>query len=407
MRAVRRATLAALLIAPSLLFASSPVHAVSANPSLVCSNGTCSITFTYTGDYYSWSAPSTGTYTLEVWGAKGGGSGANYWGTGGSGGYAKGDLTLTNGQTLYIYPGQQGFQSATTNAFNGGGKANSSTSWGNGWTGGGATHIATSLGQLSSLSANTSSVKIVAGGGGGAAGSQGNASWSVYAANGGAGGGTVGAAGTNSNNDAVNRSGGGGGTQSAGGASVSPDVASGFGRGADAPALDSDGIQGGGGGGGWYGGGAGVLAGGGGGGGSGYIGGVTNTTITAGSATMPNPSGGTMTGNSGNGIARITYPQALPVITTSIAGNVKSVSKGQIIQVTANVDQAGTVTFYVDGKRIPGCISMTTSGGNVTCNWKPATLKSVRITASIFQSGVLKTTSSVLNVSTAKRAGTR
>lgn len=67
----------------------------------------------------------------------------------------------------------------------------------------------------------------------------------------------------------------------------------------------------GGGGGGYYGGGGGGKNGsldryGGGGGGSGYIGGVTNGQTIAGNQSFTAPGGGTETGHSGNGYARIT-----------------------------------------------------------------------------------------------------
>ena len=79
---------------------------------------------------------------------------------------------------------------------------------------------------------------------------------------------------------------------------------SGYALGSGAPGGGGDG----GGGGGYYGG---VVSGGGGywgpGGGSGYVGGVTNTTLTAGNASMPAPGGGTETGHTGTGYARITY----------------------------------------------------------------------------------------------------
>ena len=345
------------------LISTQNATAVSANPSPVCSGATCTVTFTYTGDFYQWNAPLAGTFTLEVWGAQGGGTGTNYWGTGGNGGYSKGDLTLTNGQTLYIYPGQQGFQSATVNSFNGGGKANASASYGNGWTGGGATHIATSTGLLSTLSGNTSAVKIVAGGGGGAAGSQGYAGFNIYYANGGAGGGSSGIAGANSNNETSYRVGGGGGTQVSGGTSVTSDVASGFGRGADAQAIEADAIQGGGGGGGWYGGGAGQTAGGGGGGGSGYVGGVTTSTITAGNGSMPNPSGGSMTGNTGNGVARITYPNG-PMVTKFAPR--KAVTN--LTDITYDLTFSETVTqliagdFTISGTGSSACSIGTPSG---------------------------------------------
>lgn len=44
----------------------------------------------------------------------------------------------------------------------------------------------------------------------------------------------------------------------------------------------------------------------GGGGGSGYVGGVTNGQTIAGNQSFPAPGGGTETGHSGNGYARIT-----------------------------------------------------------------------------------------------------
>ncbi|NBV91548.1 MAG: hypothetical protein EBR91_05210, partial [Flavobacteriia bacterium] len=117
--------------------------------------------FSYNGSVQTFTAPSTGTYTLEVWGAKGGG-GSNCYGSGGNGGYSKGDVTLNAGQTIYLALGQQGFQSSSMNAYNGGGAGNPN---GNdpGYTGGGATHIATSNGTLASLSGNQNAVLVVAG----------------------------------------------------------------------------------------------------------------------------------------------------------------------------------------------------------------------------------------------------
>ena len=134
----------------------------------------------------------------------------------------------------------------------------------------------------------------------------------------------------------------------------------------------------------------------GGGGGSSYTDPVraTNVTHTQGS-------------RSGNGLLIITYAVALPVITTSIAGNVKTVAKGQSIQLTTNVDQAGKVTFFADGKRIPGCIGISTSGGNVVCNWKPKIQSSSKITASIYQNGILKSTSAAMILNATKRTGRR
>jgi hypothetical protein len=260
-------------------------------------------TLNYTGGVQTFTAPVTGTYTLEVWGAQGGG-GANCYGQGGAGGYSKGNVSLTAGQTIFVTVGQQGIKSSSTTTYNGGGAGNPNGG-DPGYTGGGATHISTASGILSSFSGNQNAVLIVAGGGGGAAG---GTCVCIYQGNGGAGGGTTGVSGTCSANDCGYRPAGSGGTQSAGGTSQTAAIAAGFGIGATSSTSTGDCIQGGGGGGGWYGGGAGGHAGGGGGGGSGYVSNLLSSTqVLAGNVSMPNPSGGTMTGRLGDGIAVITW----------------------------------------------------------------------------------------------------
>ena len=265
--------------------------------------------FSYTGNVQQYTVPAgTDSVFMQVWGAQGGGQFApQYWGTGGKGGYASGSLRVNGGDVLYVVVGQEGFQSATDMAYNGGGYGNLNTgSYGNGATGGGATHIATASGQLSSLSSNTNAVKIVAGGGGGASGCT-SSSYSTYAYNGGAGGGLTGISGTGYS--ATTRVAGTGGTQSAGGTSYTssypPVIPSGFGQGACVNAYTGDVIQGGGGGGGYYGGGCGWHNGGGGGGGSSYIAPLANGLTIAGNASMPSPSGTNETGHEGDGYARI------------------------------------------------------------------------------------------------------
>ncbi len=311
--------------------------------------------FSYNGGVQTFTAPSTGTYTLEVWGAKGGG-GSNCFGSGGNGGYSKGDVTLTAGQTIYLALGEQGFQSSNTNAYNGGGAGNPN---GNdpGYTGGGATHIATTNGTLASLSGNQNAVLLVAGGGGGAAG---GTCVCQYQGNGGVGGGLSGVSGTCSGNDCGYRPAGSGGTQNSGGSSQSPSVASAFGLGATSSTSGGDCIQGGGGGGGWYGGGAGGHAGGGGGGGSGYVApSLLLTQVTDGASSMPNPAGGLMTGNAGNGVAKISWSgagclsQLVPVLVTvtppaSPTASPVAISCGQTATVSAVGGGGNTYNWYSD-----------------------------------------------------------
>ena len=212
---------------------------------------------------YTYTIPRTGLYKLETWGAQGG----QYSTTKiGYGGYSTGMVLLKKGDILFLNVGGQGVSANakstfTTGGYNGGGNANYSAG-----TGGGATHIATKSGLLSSLSSDLSSILIVAGGGGGTG---------VYNANeiGGSGGGIQGN--TGGHNSGSFQGGGGGGTQTAGGS---------LGSGSVAGTVGQFGVGGqggyearyehgsGGGGGGLYGGAGGSARNGGGGGGSGYIG---------------------------------------------------------------------------------------------------------------------------------------
>jgi len=231
------------------------------------------VTFSYTGTEQAWVVPAGVTnIQIEASGAQGMARTA----AGGLGGKATGTATVTPGQTLYIHVGGQ------STGYNGGGNAG----W-SGGKGGGASHIATVSGLLSTLSGNKPAVIIIAGGGGSAG---------CTSCAGGTGGGTSG--------------GNGSGTYGTGGIGGSPtacgSVCGGFGYGGNGTSVynaDYGTGYGGGGGGGYYGGG-GVTPDSaydddkGGGGGSGYI----NTSFI--------PSDGALTNGvrSGDGLVTITYP---------------------------------------------------------------------------------------------------
>ena len=201
--------------------------------------------YDYTGSVQTFTAPVSGTYQLEVWGAQGGSSG-------GVGGYSIGTVYLTENQVLYINVGGAG--NGTKGGYNGGGTALTG-----GYGGGGATHIATKSGLLSTLSSNIDNVLIVAGGGGGNGAS-------------GAGGSAGGISGSKGVDGECSNKAGSGGTQTAGGACVDTSYSNkgSFGAGG----AGKGGNNGGAGGAGLYGGASGTGGGcyGGGGGGSSYIG---------------------------------------------------------------------------------------------------------------------------------------
>ena len=243
--------------------------------------------FDYTGSEQIFIAPVSGTYRLETWGAQGGNTNTDFGGIttsriGGAGGYSSGYFNLNIGNELYVYVGQGGTSTkeasinliencSSPETFNGGGSAFIANCVDSAGSGGGATHIATKSGLLSTLENSKKDIIIVSSGGGG--------SYSFYAvaADGGSGGGFNGNLPPNLNNGGIcgwdrvltfgNKS-----TQFSGGTTtgceVSGQTAAKFGIGESTIGPNNFGS---GGGGGYYGGGAGRTAYGAG-GGSSYIG---------------------------------------------------------------------------------------------------------------------------------------
>ena len=223
--------------------------------------------YNFTGGDQTFTAPCSGTYQLEVYGAEGG---QDQYCIGGAGGYSTGTKSLSMNSKLHIYVGGQGFIDA--DSYNGGGKGCYTISNDDQCTyavgGGGATHISTKSGTLPSYknAANAANyVLIVAGGGGGCSDNSGY---------GGSGGGLNGDNGKESDYFS-----GRGGSQTEGYA---------FGQGEPTRRWQSSA-----GGGGWYGGYASAGEERSAGGGSGWIGGVDNGSMKNGVHT-------------GNGYAKIT-----------------------------------------------------------------------------------------------------
>ena len=253
--ALRLGVTAALLPVVHSIVAPSPAAAQSPRP-------TCSQVFNYTGAVQTFIVPAGVTaVTIDAIGAQGGSS---FNTAGGPGGETVATISVTPGQTLYVYVGGMGgggsFAGGGTGGFNGGGSGGSTIAGGPGGGGGGG---ASDVRQGGNTLVNR---VVVAGGGGGAGGGLGGV--------GGAGGGTIGETGSPGVNPLAG--GGGGGTQTTGGAG-----GTGAGGQTGAPGVLGTGgaggsgdVGGGGGGGGYYGGGGGgvyAATAGGGGGGSGFV----------------------------------------------------------------------------------------------------------------------------------------
>ena len=82
-----------------------------------------------------------------------------------------------------------------------------------------------------------------------------------------------------------------------------------------------------------------------------------------------------------NAVAGI--PVAATLGTLSISSELK---KGASSSISVSMDSPGYVRFFIDGKRIPGCLKISTSGTSpnytATCNWKPAVRGARTFTAS-------------------------
>lgn len=371
-------------------FSSVPSQALSSNPSPVCVSSTCTISFPYTGDYYAWTVPKAGSFTLELWGGQGG-NGVAYTSTststGGLGGYAKGIYTAAQGTVLNIYVGGQGASAS--------GSLYANSTFAGGWNGGGAgNHYGMAGGGGASdirVGGTALTDRIIVAGGGGGGGNSGSA---TQLSNGAPGGGLI-APTLETTTQISNRQGGVGGTQSTGFAlGIGQSTYGDFLRGA--------------GGGGYYGG----YVGGnstGGGGGSGYVGTLASTSLIAGNQSMPNPSGGFMTGRAGAGFVRITYSDtANSTATLSIAGNVKVIEMRVPVNLTATISDPGRITFFANGKRIAGCISIlaTTS---VVCPYKATVIGNLTLSARLIptDSNTLPSNSNNLVLAVKKRAGLR
>lgn len=119
-------------------------------------------TYDYTGDFQTFVAPVSGNYKIELWGAQGGNGvvNENY---GGKGAYTSGTLDLSNNKKIYVYIG--GFpNSADINGYNGGTASNSDSRYG---SGGGATDIRLISGDWDNSTGLASRIMVAAGGGGG------------------------------------------------------------------------------------------------------------------------------------------------------------------------------------------------------------------------------------------------
>ena len=261
------------------LYINNLSNKIKCNLYFVNYSGQTTFDFDYTGIEQTFTAPVSGTYRLETWGAQGGSHTVEKHG--GYGGYSLGTINLKINDNIFINVGGQGainnsdVGKITSGGYNGGGAtfADETVFLNYGASGGGATHIANKSGLLSSLENYKNNILIVSGGGGG---SNADTSSNLSTGIGGSAGGYIGEKGTSpvENNVLLTNVFANGGTQFAGGQgaiftqNVNNGASGAFGIGG------KSGPNSGGGGSGYYGGGGGTRANddSSGAGGSGYVG---------------------------------------------------------------------------------------------------------------------------------------
>lgn len=307
---------------------------------LVAFSMNAQVNYNYTGAQQSYIVPAgVSLISIDTYGAQGG------TGEGGEGGYAYGELSVTPGQTIFVYVGGQG---NTVEASNG-----SSVGGWNGGGSGGSGYTGSSGGGASDIRIGGTALTdrvLVAGGGGGMDYDGSNNTL------GGDGGGLTGASGTVSgtttaaspSTGGTQITGGGGGTcQGYSGSSGILGIG-----GATVYYLSSTYQHGGGGGGGYYGGGAGHpwCSGA---GGSSYIGGVTNGLTTTG-------------GRTGDGLIVITSTCSATTIVSDLSILLDINEECSVSQPTAPT-ATNTCGLTVSGT--PDVTFPITSQGTTTITW--------------------------------------
>ena len=133
------------------------------------------VEFDYTGTEQVFTAPVSGNYKIELWGAQGGNT---KYDVGGYGGYSSGNVELKENDKIYINVGGQGTSNNNygpvlellPGGYNGGGDVAAYAECCSGHmiaAGCGASHVALQSGLLSSLENNISDILMVSGGGSG------------------------------------------------------------------------------------------------------------------------------------------------------------------------------------------------------------------------------------------------
>ena len=113
----------------------------------------------------------------------------------------------------------------------------------------------------------------------------------------------------------------------------------------------------------------------------------------------------------GNGVIFIRYP-GVGLTSFGLSGNATSATYRSSNSIVANLSGPAKVTFLANGKRIPGCIKLSTTGTSpniiATCSWKPSVHGVANLSAIAYPNGGSTTLNiAPLSVGVPKRSGSR
>lgn len=98
---------------------------------------------------------------------------------------------------------------------------------------------------------------------------------------------------------------------------------------------------------------------------------------------------------------------ALPGVVLTMNSGLRTATFRTVNTISAVTTEAGKVTFFADGKKIAGCISIQTSANTASCSWKPSVRKPQRLTATLKTSGAQYSSILVLEVAVVSRTTKR
>jgi hypothetical protein len=143
--------------------------------------------------------------------------------------------------------------------------------------------------------------------------------------------------------------------------------------------------------------------------------GSTAPTVSAGWQ-MITSSGNFIVTSAGNSFTFSSYPIFRVIVSTpttielTLSGGGNQVVYRKNTNIQASVNSNGPVTFFANGKKIPRCTKIVSSGGVATCPWKATTHALISLTARVTPTDSVNyapKTSNPLMVHAGKRAGAR